>query len=120
MIRRPPRSTRTDTLFPYTTLFRSARRGDQDGVRRSVKRREQIGKGGFDRKRGQYARATANSAVSIIAARAADGAKLPRASIARWPLWRARSSVAATDSVGFRRPKEWAYRASPARPPDTP
>src|SRR3546814_4492081 len=26
MIRRPPRSTRTDTLFPYTTLFRSGRR----------------------------------------------------------------------------------------------
>src|SRR3546814_2189169 len=26
MIRRPPRSTRTDTLFPYTTLFRSADR----------------------------------------------------------------------------------------------
>src|SRR3546814_16442721 len=26
MIRRPPRSTRTDTLFPYTTLFRSAKR----------------------------------------------------------------------------------------------
>src|SRR3546814_4936396 len=25
MIRRPPRSTRTDTLFPYTTLFRSMR-----------------------------------------------------------------------------------------------
>src|SRR3546814_16859038 len=28
MIRRPPRSTRTDTLFPYTTLFRSE---DADG-----------------------------------------------------------------------------------------
>src|SRR3546814_2562656 len=27
MVRRPPRSTRTDTLFPYTTLFRSAPRG---------------------------------------------------------------------------------------------
>src|SRR3546814_12416963 len=27
MIRRPPRSTRTDTLFPYTTLFRSAYSG---------------------------------------------------------------------------------------------
>src|SRR3546814_15134631 len=27
MIRPPPRSTRTDTLFPYTTLFRSRRRG---------------------------------------------------------------------------------------------
>src|SRR3546814_7449537 len=26
MLRRPPRSTRTDTLFPYTTLFRSERR----------------------------------------------------------------------------------------------
>src|SRR3546814_16213354 len=31
MIRRPPRSTRTDTLFPYTTLFRSCRsRADWD------------------------------------------------------------------------------------------
>src|SRR3546814_11913580 len=28
MIRRPPRSTRTDTLFPYTTLFRSMSRPD--------------------------------------------------------------------------------------------
>src|SRR3546814_2194588 len=30
MVRRPPRSTRTDTLFPYTTLFRSPR-SRQDG-----------------------------------------------------------------------------------------
>src|SRR3546814_9051717 len=30
MIRRPPRSTRTDTLFPYTTLFRSYRNADQE------------------------------------------------------------------------------------------
>src|SRR3546814_11237620 len=29
MIRRPPRSTRTDTRFPYTTLFRSFDRGGQ-------------------------------------------------------------------------------------------
>src|SRR3546814_9805535 len=39
MIRRPPRSTRTDTLFPYTTLFRSQgstevqRQGRQGGTR---------------------------------------------------------------------------------------
>src|SRR3546814_2404554 len=35
MIRRPPRSTRTDTLFPYTTLFRSlrARFGGDGGAR---------------------------------------------------------------------------------------
>src|SRR3546814_13736816 len=30
MIRRPPRSTRTDTLFPYTTLFRSLRPSDEN------------------------------------------------------------------------------------------
>src|SRR3546814_13289091 len=29
MIRRPPRSTRTDTLFPYTTLFRSGRDAEE-------------------------------------------------------------------------------------------
>src|SRR3546814_8491402 len=32
MIRRPPRSTRTDTLFPYTTLFRSDRQHIRDVV----------------------------------------------------------------------------------------
>src|SRR3546814_11310510 len=30
MIRRPPRSTRTDTLFPYTTLFRSEALSDRE------------------------------------------------------------------------------------------
>src|SRR3546814_24763 len=35
MRRRPPRSTRTDTLFPYTTLFRSARRGKSQARRNS-------------------------------------------------------------------------------------
>src|SRR3546814_6466954 len=50
MIRRPPRSTRTDTLFPYTTLFRSqcvsirTRRGEEDerpsaGISRKDQRR---------------------------------------------------------------------------------
>src|SRR3546814_21042632 len=34
MIRRPPRSTRTDTLFPYTTLFRSAEPAGGGSVRR--------------------------------------------------------------------------------------
>src|SRR3546814_18757476 len=36
MIRRPPRSTRTDTLFPYTTLFRS-NRGLADHLREQSK-----------------------------------------------------------------------------------
>src|SRR3546814_706093 len=34
MIRRPPRSTRTDTLFPYTTLFRSPGRRPRAAGRR--------------------------------------------------------------------------------------
>src|SRR3546814_5311215 len=34
MIRRPPRSTRTDTLFPYTTLFRSLLRSAHSGAGR--------------------------------------------------------------------------------------
>src|SRR3546814_19066768 len=33
MIRRPPRSTRTDTLFPYTTLFRSGHERGRDRQR---------------------------------------------------------------------------------------
>src|SRR3546814_7069254 len=32
MIRRPPRSTRTDTLFPYTTLFRSPKCGQSASI----------------------------------------------------------------------------------------
>src|SRR3546814_6792505 len=41
MIRRPPRSTRTDTLFPYTTLFRAQGRArldrDRPGTHRDVR-----------------------------------------------------------------------------------
>src|SRR3546814_10092426 len=37
MIRRPPRSTRTDTLFPYTTLFRSLEETNDWGEYYSVK-----------------------------------------------------------------------------------
>src|SRR3546814_10193300 len=37
MIRRPPRSTRTDTLFPYTTLFRSLR-ADHEAVEAGIHR----------------------------------------------------------------------------------
>src|SRR3546814_2074483 len=36
MIRRPPRSTRTDTLFPYTTLFRSVRDGEGGSAKKSL------------------------------------------------------------------------------------
>src|SRR3546814_19424464 len=45
MIRRPPRSTLTDTLFPYTTLFRSAR----DPLRPELRRAAGRGLAGADR-----------------------------------------------------------------------
>src|SRR3546814_15078978 len=46
MIRRPPRSTRTDTLFPYTTLFRSAldRRGGIARLPRDPRRARRMGR----------------------------------------------------------------------------
>src|SRR3546814_5586839 len=45
MIRRPPRSTRTDTLFPYTTLFRSkqaALAAKEEAKRKAAEERERI------------------------------------------------------------------------------
>src|SRR3546814_4627278 len=51
MIRRPPRSTRTDTLFPYTTLFRSnvaaipRKAADQRDMAAKSARHEQLGQG---------------------------------------------------------------------------
>src|SRR3546814_3893328 len=48
MIRRPPRSTRTDTLFPYTTLFRSFRWTHQQGREdREARRAHEDGRLGF-------------------------------------------------------------------------
>src|SRR3546814_5479408 len=63
MIRRPPRSTRTDTLFPYTTLFRSLhpRAVDRGQIRRRPRGKQEIGRervqqetdpGGGDRRGG--------------------------------------------------------------------
>src|SRR3546814_12000283 len=43
MIRRPPRSTRTDTLFPYTTLFRSVDRPRFHIVMDRLRRIDRIG-----------------------------------------------------------------------------
>src|SRR3546814_3260604 len=52
MKRRPPRSTRTDTLFPYPTLFRSAVRALAPGARVEPRggRRSLAARGGADRR----------------------------------------------------------------------
>src|SRR3546814_3189368 len=52
MIRRPPRSTRTDTLFPYTTLFRSPQREPEPRTRLPARRDAQPGDGGAQESRG--------------------------------------------------------------------
>src|SRR3546814_12750769 len=67
MIRRPPRSTRTDTLFPYTTLFRS-----ETGKPRSAKEiaaLEQLIKGavGYDQGRGDVVAVSARKFVAADA-----------------------------------------------------
>src|SRR3546814_8095307 len=49
MIRRPPRSTRTDTLFPYTTLFRSHQKtGRASPLRAQAARRQRRKRMNFD------------------------------------------------------------------------
>src|SRR3546814_14885152 len=77
MIRRPPRSTRTDTLFPYTTLFRSSSirtfwRGSRPGEQLAALGPENQGKPGYgaDQKGiGQRQRRS----VILLADRRADG-----------------------------------------------
>src|SRR3546814_12696671 len=46
MILRPPRSTRTDTLFPYTTLFRSRLNRDITSLAEDLQDREEVRAGG--------------------------------------------------------------------------
>src|SRR3546814_13272747 len=75
MIRRPPRSTRTDTLFPYTTLFRSLsrqyRRGGY-GVRPARR--------ALERRRGRSANATRRRVSYRTLRRAASAPRPPPAS----------------------------------------
>src|SRR3546814_16439319 len=56
MIRRPPRSTRTDTLFPYTTLFRSLRRRQRRRQDRARDRRRRAHGAGAGAVRGRRPR----------------------------------------------------------------
>src|SRR3546814_7738187 len=76
MIRRPPRSTRTDTLFPSTTLFRPherAERGPERGGRQSVRAAGQPAAGSTGR-----SRAAARNGAGPKAARLVACAHTPR------------------------------------------
>src|SRR3546814_7211645 len=94
MIRRPPRSTRTDTLFPYTTLFRSPPEHDVDGNPREGR---------------QHARRAAAQQVVVAQQDAGDvtdvhvGAPASNASGSRATLMNSSSSDATPCSAGSRR-----------------
>src|SRR3546814_11109633 len=78
MIRRPPRSTRTDTLFPYTTLFRS---GDPSPI---LARGGTAMSGGYvyilaNRKNGAlYTGVTADIAARMMQPKAGEGSQFCR------------------------------------------
>src|SRR3546814_11535888 len=101
MVRRPPRSTRTDTLFPYTTLFRSGRRGraggggavaDQPAVR--------------TRSRRAIAAALAGGARAPRVAGRLGDARARRARPKRGGAWRAAAAAAVREPRHAARPRE--------------
>src|SRR6056297_4074024 len=109
-IRRPPRSTRTDTLFPYTTLFRSAlvarpgpgppqrgREGDA-AIVRSACGAGLAGAPADGRPRRQPRSETLSSGMSSLRRRSVDRLRPPRTSTPCRPDARAREAVAGTAS----------------------
>src|SRR3546814_15486559 len=81
MIRRPPRSTRTDTLFPYTTLFRSRPRLEL--TRLNSSRRSRRGKG---RNKAETVQPVPNLSPSPSARANGRGKRLTQQFLSRLPL----------------------------------
>src|SRR3546814_5515546 len=99
MIRRPPRSTRTDTLFPYTTLFRSIR---ADIVRSGAA--WAAGKGRHHRPasvigRLEQRRIDVNTAIATPAGQVQEGAIAHLIVEADRPAWRAAFRLDHTDAI---------------------
>src|SRR3546814_14177721 len=92
MIRRPPRSTRTDTLFPYTTLFRSLRVARSLASHRGTLRRG--GKLQISRTRRETPDMVRGEATFRPRDRGRPGGTRTRTSegVARWASRRARSA----------------------------
>src|SRR3546814_16250159 len=75
MIRRPPRSTRTDTLFPYTTLFRSDRLAEGLALLRVLHRLVERRLGDADAACGDVDAAELHAAHDLLEALALDAAE---------------------------------------------
>src|SRR3546814_19841505 len=78
MIRRPPRSTRTDTLFPYTTLFRSGRRSARRAGGRPVALHPRIGRQGAAGGRAEDGRREGRRREAALCARGQPVSLLPQ------------------------------------------
>src|SRR3546814_14895291 len=100
MIRRPPRSTRTDTLFPYTTLFRSRARAAPVQGRLSFGLREPQLRAWPD---SRQLHGVSQAALPLGLWRGAD----PQAALEEPPALRARTHA---------RPQAWRRRLSRRRP----
>src|SRR3546814_11745743 len=91
MIRRPPRSTRTDTLFPYTTLFRSRGRdlaAGANGPDRIERERDEF----FERVRATYrARAAAEPRRFRVIDASQPAQDVAEEAVAQLRAWRGRS-----------------------------
>src|SRR3546814_14850005 len=98
MIRRPPRSTRTDTLFPYTTLFRSPPRSHPGRGPRDDALRPVVPAPGRGSRRGRGGRAQGGPAAGRRRLAAAEDAGLLR----RAPRRADRKSVVWGKSVSVR------------------
>src|SRR3546814_17111152 len=75
MIRRPPRSTRTDTLFPYTTLFRSLNAAQTD-LSTTSNNIANVGTIGFKRSRAEFGDIISSSALQSAGRVAGSGTAL--------------------------------------------
>src|SRR3546814_8952528 len=91
MSRRPPRSTRTDTLFPYTTLFRSPGAGQPD-ARRAPPRPQGFGGARPGRRR---------TGARRLAGRPADLPSLRRVARDRMEIGRAHSELQSLMRISY-------------------
>src|SRR3546814_1910119 len=108
MIRRPPRSTRTDTLFPYTTLFRSDVVRGGGAIRAGADRRPVLARRQPPGRGGRLAARLRGLAVHAAAA-GADRCRLAGSRLARQRAVRHRlaatAAVVRTGGLGFADPR---------------
>src|SRR3546814_13775845 len=99
MIRRPPRSTRTDTLFPYTTLFRSHPAAGAGARRRPHAAAPRRGRVEGAPREPAHPRRAAGRAASVILAGLAGGGRRAAGGVAAGLRGRPYASSAATWSA---------------------